>query len=141
MKNPSITNTATPAASTQSYGVGQSSPASAPAAAAQKDVFNQDAAMKNAEMQLALGMGNMGAEQADALMEMQRAEDIGRKGGRRMDWASQASRALAGIGEGYGKYQGQKKYDASRARQGAEVDRYKRMIERLRRGENPDNEF
>lgn len=121
--NPSIAGGANPAAQ---------------APATTKGLFDRDAMQKDAEMQFALGVGGLGAQQADAQRQMDYADEIGKKDNKRMDWASQASRALAGIGNAYGRMQGQEAMDASRRLQGTELQKLKYSIDRLRRGENPD---
>jgi hypothetical protein len=104
-----------------------------------KGLFDQPAAMRNAEMDFAMGMGGMGAAQSDAERQMKYADDWGGVDNKRMDWASQMARALRMGGAGFERARAQGAYDESRRGQAGQLQKMKYAIERIRRNQDPES--
>lgn len=140
-QNTSVTN-AVPSAPTDAYSQGEvvapSIAGGAQPPATTPGLFDRDTAQRSAEMNFALGMGGRGSEQADAMDRMKYADTQAGVDNKRMDWASQAARAIRMGGGAYERAQAQKNYDLSRQGQAGELQKLKYAIERIRRGEDPE---
>lgn len=95
--------------------------------------------MRAAILNWQMGLGGLGAKEEEAQQILDLGENIGKNAkGQRMDWASQASRGLAGIGQAYGQTQAQDLRAQGRRDEAFELANVRRQLAQLRGGKSED---